>query len=83
MHAQRDQLPSSDARIAGIARRQYGVVTHAQLVALGLGRGAIAHRIKTGRLHRLHVGVYAVGHAAPRPEMRWLAAVLACGDGPF
>jgi very-short-patch-repair endonuclease len=70
-----------DREIATLAARQYGVVTRPQLAALGLGPGAIDHRLGTGRLYRLHRGVYAVGHVAPRREARWLAAVLACGDG--
>ena len=32
-----------------------------------------------GHLHRVHQGVYAVGHAALSPEGRWIAAVLAVG----
>ena len=34
--------------------------------------------VEAGRLHRLHRGVYAVGHPLVRAG-RWLAAVLACG----
>jgi very-short-patch-repair endonuclease len=45
----------------------------------GLTAKAIAHRIRTGRLHRLGRGVYSVG----RPEVGryglWMAAVLSCG----
>ncbi len=80
MRALFDQ-PSSDRLIATLAGSQYGVVTRAQLVTLGLARGAIAGRLAAGRMHRLHAGVYAVGHEAPRREARWLAAVLACGAG--
>lgn len=32
-------------------------------------------------MHRLHQGVYAVGHVAPSRERDWIAAVLACGRG--
>jgi very-short-patch-repair endonuclease len=70
-----------DFAVAAIAGRQYGVVTRAQLVAIGLGRGAIERRLRSGRLHPLHHGVYAVGHVAPHRRAGWLAAVLACGDG--
>jgi predicted transcriptional regulator of viral defense system len=72
---------SPDLEIARIAARQYGVVTHRQLLAAGLGRSAISKRAGRGRLHRLHRGVYAVGHVAFDIERHWMAAVLACGDG--
>ena len=70
-----------DAAIARIAERQHGVVTAKQLEAAGLGRMAISERVKNGRLHRIHRGVYAVGHRAPSWHGRWMAAVLACGEG--
>lgn len=72
-------LAPVDRRIAALAARQYGVVSRAQLSALGLSRGAVETRIRSGRLVRLHRGVYAVGHRALRIEGVWLAAVLACG----
>jgi hypothetical protein len=40
---------------------------------------AVHQRAEAGRLHRLHQGVYAVGHTRLVREGRWLAAVLACG----
>jgi hypothetical protein len=72
---------SIDAVIAEVAARQHGVVTRAQLVDVGLGADAIDHRVRRGRLHRLHRGVFAVGHAVVSREGRWLAAVLAAGSG--
>jgi very-short-patch-repair endonuclease len=65
--------------VASLATAQHGVVARRQLVELGIGPGAIAHRIATQRLHRLYAGVYAVGHLRLGREGRWLAAVLACG----
>jgi predicted transcriptional regulator of viral defense system len=76
-----DKSATLDQRIAWVARRQHGVVAHRQLVETGLSRDAIATRVRVGRLHRLHRGVYAVGHRAPSVEKAWMAAVLACGAG--
>ena len=44
-----------------LARRQHGVVTRAQLLALGFTHDAIMHRLAEGRLHPKWRGVYAVG----------------------
>jgi very-short-patch-repair endonuclease len=62
-----------------LASRQHGHVTRAQLHDLGVADGAISYRLKTGRLHRLFPGVYAVGHPRRSPVDRAAAAVLACG----
>jgi very-short-patch-repair endonuclease len=70
-----------DPALARLAAAQRGVVTLAQLRACGLGRGAIRHRVARGRLHRLHRGVYLVGHPLPPPLALEAAAVLACGPG--
>lgn len=51
-----------DHEIAAIASRQGGVISRAQLFAIGLSRSAIDGRLRTGRLHRVARGVYAVGH---------------------
>jgi very-short-patch-repair endonuclease len=70
-----------DRRIARLAERQHGVVARRQLEAIGLGRGAVAHRVSAGRLHRVHRGVYAVGHSVLTVNGRRMAAVLAAGPG--
>jgi very-short-patch-repair endonuclease len=67
--------------IGQLARRSHGVVTRRQLLAAGVSRREIAHRLATGALLQEHRGVYRVGHRAPSVEARYLAAVLACGDG--
>ena len=69
-----------DLALAELARGQWGVVSLAQLQALGIGPRAVQHRAQTGRLRRVHRGVYAMGGAVLPREGRWLAAVLACGN---
>jgi len=70
-----------DKAIAVLARKQHGYVTRRQLLDLGLGADAIAHRVRIGRLIPVYAGVYAVGHIPLGQEPRAHAAVLACGDG--
>jgi hypothetical protein len=62
-----------------LAERQYGLITRAQLIGLGVGPGGIEHRLRLGRLHLVHRGVYAVGQRRLPREARWLAAVLSYG----
>jgi very-short-patch-repair endonuclease len=70
-----------DRAVAALAARQHGVVARGQLVALGLGARAIEHRVRCGRLHVRHRGVYAVGHPLLSVRGRWMAAVLATKGG--
>jgi very-short-patch-repair endonuclease len=58
---------------------QHGVVTTSQLAEVGLETSAISKRARRGRLHRIHRGVYSVGHEGLSEEALWMAAVLACG----
>lgn len=48
-----------------------------ELEQLGLSGRAVRDRAASGRLQRLHRGVYAV--APPTVKGRWVAALLACG----
>ncbi|MGH2894701.1 MAG: DUF559 domain-containing protein, partial [Solirubrobacteraceae bacterium] len=70
-----------DGRLAQLALDQHGVVSRRQLYDLGYTRGSITRRIEKRRLHRVHRAVYAVGHRRLTIQGRWMAAVLACGDG--
>jgi very-short-patch-repair endonuclease/predicted transcriptional regulator of viral defense system len=65
--------------MAELARRQYGVVSRRQLLDRGWTKQEIDWRIRTGRLHRIHDGVYAVGHKVIPKQGLWMAAVLASG----
>ena len=77
-------MPSGAKReraIAELAARQHGVVSLAQLKALGLGASGVRHRVALGKLRRLHRGVYAIGLAPISVKATYMAAVLACGPG--
>jgi very-short-patch-repair endonuclease len=67
--------------IGRIASRQHGVVTWSQLLRAGVTKEEIKRRVRTDALLREYPGVYRVGHRAPSVEARYLAAVLACGEG--
>jgi very-short-patch-repair endonuclease len=77
----RQKLATAGPRIAALASRQHGIVTVAQLREAGLDGAAVRRAVQAGRLHRVHRGVYAVGHRSLSWRGRWLAAVLAEGDG--
>jgi predicted transcriptional regulator of viral defense system len=72
---------SAEKRVAALAARQHGVVSRAQLLALGIRSSAVRRRVDSGRLHPVHLGVYSVGHPILDRRVRWMAAVLACGPG--
>jgi len=72
---------SIDRAIVAIAAKQHGVISLAQLLALGLSERAVQARAAAGRLHRIHRGVYAVGRPDVTIKGKWMAAVLACDDG--
>lgn len=74
-----DQSANPGRWIARVASRQHGVIAAAQLRAAGVDKHGITYRVKTGRLHRVHRGVYAVGHSSLSFEARCFAAALACG----
>jgi very-short-patch-repair endonuclease len=64
-----------------MAGRQHGIVARRQLLALGFNSREIEHRVARGRLHLVMRGVYVVGWPRLTQKQRWMAAVLACGDG--
>lgn len=73
-----EEIDTADARLAA---RQHGVATISQIRGAGWNKNAISKASREGRLHRLHRGVYAVGHRAPSWEKAWMATVFACGEG--
>jgi hypothetical protein len=72
---------SVDRLIAEIASSPHGVVTRKRLLRKGVSPEQIRARLQRGSLSQEHPGIYRVGHRAPSVEARYLAAVLACGDG--
>jgi len=71
-------LPRGPA-LAVLAHRQHGVVSIRELRRLGYSHSSVEKAVAAGRLHRLHQGVYAVGHTNLSLRGRCLAAVLASG----
>jgi very-short-patch-repair endonuclease len=76
-----EKRANTDRLIARVAARQHGVISTAQLRAAGIGDQGISKRAKAGGLHRVHRGVYAVGHSRLNFEGRCTAGVLALGEG--
>ncbi len=72
--------PQGQQAIAELATEQHGIVTARQLASLGYSGATIWRFAASGRLHRLHRGVYAVGHTSLSRQGQCLAAVLGC-DG--
>lgn len=72
---------TADAIIAGFASRQHGLVTREQAIRGGITKKQIEIRLGRSSLFHLHRGVYLVGHTSLTLEARYLAAVLACGEG--
>lgn len=71
--------PNAQRSIWRLAAAQHGVITRKQLLTLGFGPEAIRHRVRKGRLHRVHRGVYAVGRPQLTQHGIWMAAALGCG----
>jgi hypothetical protein len=69
----------ADVLVARLAADDWGVLATRELRACGLDDQAVSVRVRNGRLHRRHQGVYAVGHANLPLEGIFLAAVKACG----
>ena len=68
--------------VRAIAGEQEGIVTRSQLLSAGIGNSVVARAVGSGRLHRIHAGVYA----AVAPELltedgQLLAALLGAGEG--
>lgn len=76
---QRDRKRLRERALVALAGREHGVIALAQLRSLGLSPSGMRTRVASGRLHRLHGGVYALGRPELSTEGHWRAAVMACG----
>jgi very-short-patch-repair endonuclease len=70
---------SAKVRLSELADRQWGVVSQAQVLELGVGRIGILRWQDERRLHRVYPGVYAVGHGSLATEGRLAAALFYAG----
>ncbi len=75
--------PGSAQRVARLAAAQRGSVHRDQFLTAGVSRHTVERRTRIGELHRMHRGVYVVGHLARAPMAEEWAAVLACGEQAF
>src|SRR6201996_6868103 len=71
-----------DAEVAKLAAEHQLVFTLSQLIEAGLTASGVRKRTTAGRLHRIHHAVYSTVAKDQLPwRSRYMAAVLACGDG--
>ncbi|MBW3589646.1 MAG: DUF559 domain-containing protein [Actinobacteria bacterium] len=70
-----------DVKIAEIAARQHGVVTHAQALKAGASHGLIHHRLRTRRWELVYRTVYRLRGTPRSWEQQLMAACLAARDG--
>jgi hypothetical protein len=79
MRDESDKRP--DVRVARLAATEWSVLSLDDLRRCGLSEDMVSRRVVRGQLHRVHQGIYAVGHSNIPLEGRFLAAVKACGAG--
>jgi very-short-patch-repair endonuclease len=70
-----------DGRVATVAARNHGLITSADVAALGGSRETISNRLADGRWCRVAQGVYRLGGMPATRRQRFLGAVLAGGEG--
>jgi Transcriptional regulator, AbiEi antitoxin/Protein of unknown function (DUF559)/AbiEi antitoxin C-terminal domain len=74
------RAPGRDQQLAATATSQGGVVSLDQLGEVGISPRSASRRSEKGSLHRVHRGVYAVGHRSVSWQAELRAALLACGE---
>lgn len=66
---------------ARLARKQHGVLSRLQLTRIGFTRGAIWHRVQSGRFESVSANVFRLEGSADTWLQRLMIACLAWGDG--
>lgn len=74
-------LGPGDEAVAAIATAQHGAISVEQLRICGITASQVRARVRSGRLHPRHRGVYLVGHEATTGWTEVIAATLAGGPG--
>jgi predicted transcriptional regulator of viral defense system len=70
-------------RVAEVAAQQWGVIDCGQLRDCGVSSSTVSRWCQAGRLHVIHRGVYALGHASIPVEGGLIAALLYAGPDAF
>lgn len=70
-----------DDLLASFTARQHGLVARWQAYGVGVSKQQLDHRARCGDLIRVFHDVYRLRGVPFTRELRWLAAVLAGGDG--
>jgi very-short-patch-repair endonuclease len=80
----RDYWNRREPAVGTLAARQNTLITHEQLVAIGVKDGAIHSALRRKRLYPRHRGVYSIVPPLAMPPLaREHGAVLACGPGAY
>lgn len=74
---------SRDRAVTRIASGQRNLISAAQLTECGLGKDAVARRVRAGWLRLRFRGVYSVGLGELAPLALEQAALMSCGEGSF
>jgi hypothetical protein len=74
-------VPKNDPALAGLLRKQHGVITLMQAAEHGITSSSVLRRVRAGRWRRLLPRVYLTAALELSDEQRIWAAVLYVGDG--
>ena len=72
-----------EVRLARIAAKQHGVASRRQLIAIGIDDAAIRVRVARAASTGCTRVFTQSGMCRARADARWMAAVVACGQGAF